>query len=255
MLTQAGLRAVHHLRHRPLRRRRQPARRHARRVRPRPRPSSVLGLPGQFSDDRRRRRATASARRSWPTRVSAVLPAGHRGRHRRGAHRGAADQTREQLGFFNTFLLTSSPSSPSSWAASSSTTRSRSSSPSARREMALLRAIGASPAPGARRRCCSRRWSPGSSRRRSAWSAGIGRGHRAARACSSAFGSTSPPTALTVEPNAVIIPIVVGVAHHRGLRRSSRPGRPSKVPPVAAMRAGADRRVRPFGGAHDHRCC
>ena len=169
------------------------------------RPRPVRRHLGQVADracPRSELAATASRRRS-PDRASRCSPA------RRSPKENQSDIKQGLLGS-STSSCSSSPASPCSSARSSSTTRSRSSSPSGRRELALLRAIGAS-----RRQVLASVLVEGVAVGLIASLVGLGarrpRRHRAQGGCSPRSASTSRPAASWSLPRTVIVALVVGV--------------------------------------------
>ena len=192
----------------------------------------VLGLPGQFS-------AVAAAaepgisQEELASRVSEVIPPGTEAVTGKELTEEQQSQTREIVSSFSTFLLVFAVVALFVGCFLIYNTFSIIVAQRGR-EMALLRAIGA-----------SRRQVLGSVLIEAlvtgfvASAVGVAVGMVVAiglRGLLSAFGFGIPATGLTVEPNAVIIPIVVGVLIT--VASAFFPARKaSKVPPVAAMRS------------------
>jgi len=192
----------------------------------------VLGLPGQFSSVAAAAEPGIS-QEELAARVSAAIPAGTEAVTGKELTKEQQSQTQEIVSSFSTFLLVFAVVALFVgcfliYNTFSIIVAQRS------REMALLRAIGA-----------SRRQVLGSVLIEAlvtgfvASAVGVAAGMVVAvglRGLLSAFGFGIPATGLTVEPNAVIIPIVVGVLIT--VASALFPARKaSKVPPVAAMRS------------------
>ena len=192
----------------------------------------VLGLPGQFS-------AVAAAaepgisQEELASRVSEVIPPGTEAVTGKELTEEQQSQTREIVSSFSTFLLVFAVVALFVGCFLIYNTFSIIVAQRGR-EMALLRAIGAS-----RRQVLSSVLIEALVTGLVASAVGVAVGMVVAiglRGLLSAFGFGIPATGLTVEPNAVIIPIVVGVLIT--VASAFFPARKaSKVPPVAAMRS------------------
>lgn len=192
----------------------------------------VLGLPGQFS-------AVAAAaepgisQEELASRVSEVIPAGTEVVTGKELTEEQQSQTREIVGSFSTFLLVFALVALFVGCFLIYNTFSIIVAQRGR-EMALLRAIGAS-----RRQVLSSVLIEALVTGLVASAVGVAAGMVVAiglRGLLSAFGFGIPATGLTVEPNAIIVPIVVGVLIT--VASAFFPARKaSKVPPVAAMRS------------------
>ena len=85
---------------------------------PSPRPSGSPASPGQVEPGARRRRATASARRSWPPPSATALPDDVEVAHRRGGGRPSCPPTCRRASRSSRSSSRSSPASPCSWGSS-----------------------------------------------------------------------------------------------------------------------------------------
>jgi putative ABC transport system permease protein len=192
----------------------------------------VLGLPGQFS-------AIAAAadpgisQQELASRVQEVLPDGLEAVTGKDLTEEQQSQTRQIVGSFSTFLLVFAAVALFVGCFLIYNTFSIIVAQRGR-EMALLRAIGA-----ARRQVLTSVLVEALVTGFVASAIGVVVGMGVAvglRSLLSAFGFGIPATGLTVEPNAIIIPIVVGVLIT--VASAFFPARKaSKVPPVAAMRS------------------
>jgi putative ABC transport system permease protein len=192
----------------------------------------VLGLPGQFS-------AIAAAadpgisQQELASRVQEVLPDGLEAVTGKDLTEEQQSQTRQIVGSFSTFLLVFAAVALFVGCFLIYNTFSIIVAQRGR-EMALLRAIGA-----ARRQVLTSVLVEALVTGFVASAIGVVVGMGVAvglRSLLSAFGFGIPATGLTVEPNAIIVPIVVGVLIT--VASAFFPARKaSKVPPVAAMRS------------------
>lgn len=214
-----------------------------------PTAQQVLGFPGKFSD------ILAAAddgvsQDELAARISAAIPPGTEAVTGKDLTSEQQSQTRDQLSFFNTFLLTFAlialfVGSFIIYNTFSIIVAQRT------REMALLRAIGAS-----RRQVLSSVLVEALVTGLLASIVGVVAGLGVAivlRGLFSALGIDIPASGLTIEPNAVVIPILVGVVIT--VASAFFPARKAgKVPPVAAMRdvhtdESSSSLVRVLGGA------